>query len=500
MTESITNRAPKRIVIGRRLATGERARVKRGDIHYLVAMLPILDAFFVGVSLALAYYLRFRNPWWPYHNSFSAHFYSRLVFGLVPIWVGIFAIYHLYNPDYLFGGTKEYARIFNASTFGLMSVVLYSFLFRDMDVDISRGWLLTAWGLSVALLNLHRFTFRRLVYGLRQQGLFRKRVVIIGANGEGEAIWQQFKIAEQAGIDVLGFVDDSRPLNSRFKNVPILGRTDDLKEIVKQYDLDELVIAPTALSRETLLSIYRAFGTNGGATVRLSPGIFELYTTGVRVIEAGNVPLVTLNKLRITGVDAFLKHMLDYVLSILAVTLLAPLFLFIALAIKLDSPGPAFHRRRVVGAGGQEFDAFKFRTMRVDADEYLERNPELKREFEETGKVKDDPRITRLGHILRKTSLDELPQLLNIIRGEMSLVGPRMITRAEMIKFGKWQHNRTTVKPGLTGLWQVSGRSDVSYAERAKLDMYYIRNYTIWQDIKILLSTIGTVLRGEGAY
>jgi exopolysaccharide biosynthesis polyprenyl glycosylphosphotransferase len=423
------------------------------------------------------------------------------VFGLIPVWVGIFALNDLYHPDYLFGGTKEYARIINAVTLGLMSVIFYSFVFRDMDTEISRGWLLTAWILSVSILFIHRFTFRRLVYGLRQQGFFRKRVVIVGANEEGEAICQQFQVANQAGIDVLGFVDDTRPLNSSFQELPILGRTRDLKSMVQQHDLDELIVAPTALSRDTLLDIYRAFGTNGdNAIVRLSPGVFELYTTGVRVTQAGNVPLVTLNKLRITGVDARLKRTLDCALAIPGIIMLSPLLVLIAIAIKLDSPGPVIHRRRVIGMAGKEFDAFKFRSMRVDADEYMERYPELKNEFEETGKIKDDPRITRLGRFLRKTSLDEIPQLINILRGDMSLVGPRIITPAEMEKFGKWQYNRLTVRPGLTGLWQVSGRSDLSYAERTRLDMYYIRNYTIWQDIRILFNTIGAVLHGNGAY
>ena len=499
MTETISRGVQKRILTRPRLALGRRWATRSSNIRYLVALLPILDAFFVGVSLALAYYLRFKNPWWPYHGRFSAPFYSHLVFGLIPIWIGIFALYNLYHVDCLFGGTKEYARIFNASTFGLMSVVLYSFLFRDMDVDISRGWLLTAWGLSVSILTAHRFTFRRLVYGLRHQGLFCRRVVIVGANEEGEAIWQQFRTPNQAGINVVGFVDDTRPLHSLFGKKPILGRTKDLKELVRRHDLDELIVAPTALPRETLLGIYRTFGTNGGATVRLSPGVFELFTTGVRVTEPGNVPLIELNKLRITGIDAVLKRALDYFLALLGLIVLAPVFCVIAIAIKLSSPGPAFHRRRVVGAGGKEFDAFKFRTMHVNADEYLNSHPELRKEFEETGKIKNDPRITRLGHLLRKTSLDELPQLVNILRGEMSLVGPRMITHAEMERFGKWQHNRLTVKPGLTGLWQVSGRSNLPYSQRAKLDMYYIRNYTIWQDIRILFSTVSVVLKGEGA-
>ena len=136
MTESIANPA-----LGVRRLTARKRTTWKSDIRYLIALLPILDAFFIGMSLALAYYLRFKNPWWPYHGNFSARFYSQLVFGLIPVWVGIFALYNLYQPEYLFGGTREYARIINAVTLGLMSVVVYSFLFRDVDVDISRGWL-----------------------------------------------------------------------------------------------------------------------------------------------------------------------------------------------------------------------------------------------------------------------------------------------------------------------------------------------------------------------
>jgi len=212
------------------------------------------------------------------------------------------------------------------------------------------------------------------------------------------------------------------------------------------------------------------------------------------------VPLVSLNRLRITGIDAFLKSALDYVGAAVGLILLLPFLLLIALLIKLDSPGPALHRRRVLGMGGQAFDAFKFRTMRIDADEYLEQHPELAEELECNGKLKNDPRVTRLGKFLRKASIDELPQLINVLKGQMSLAGPRMISPLEWAKFGKWKHNLLTVKPGITGLWQVGGRSELSYEDRVRLDMHYIRNYTIWLDIRVLFNTIGAVLRGSGAY
>ena len=154
----------------------------------------------------------------------------------------------------------------------------------------------------------------------------------------------------------------------------------------------------------------------------------------------------------------------------------------------------------MVGVNGREFDALKFRTMRVNGDEILEQHPDLKKELSKNHKLKNDPRITRIGHFLRKYSLDELPQLFNVLRGEMTLVGPRMITKAEMDKYQKWDLNLLTVRPGITGLWQVSGRSNISYEERVRLDMYYIRNWTIWLDIQLLIQTIPAVIKGRGAY
>ena len=173
----------------------------------------------------------------------------------------------------------------------------------------------------------------------------------------------------------------------------------------------------------------------------------------------------------------------------------------VALLIKLDSPGPVLHRRRVLGVSGKHFDAFKFRTMYVNGDEILNGHAELQEQLRADHKLKEDPRVTRVGHWLRKYSLDELPQLFNVIRGQMGLVGPRMITPEEAEKYGRHRLNLLTVKPGITGLWQVSGRSDLSYDERVQLDMYYIRNYSVWLDLQILfVQTVPAVIHGRGAY
>ncbi len=195
-----------------------------------------------------------------------------------------------------------------------------------------------------------------------------------------------------------------------------------------------------------------------------------------------------------------LKAVLDYTLTIPSLLFILPLFALIALAIKLDSRGPVFYRRRVLGKGGKPFDAFKFRTMHVNGDEIIAKYPKLKAELERNYKLKCDPRVTRVGKLLRKFSLDELPQLFNILLRDMSLVGPRIIAPDEITKYGQWGDTLMTVIPGLTGLWQVSGRSDTSYDERVNLDMEYIHNWSIWLDVKIIFRTVPAVLRGDGAY
>jgi lipopolysaccharide/colanic/teichoic acid biosynthesis glycosyltransferase len=203
---------------------------------------------------------------------------------------------------------------------------------------------------------------------------------------------------------------------------------------------------------------------------------------------------------RLKGLDWVQKLILDYSLTLPIMILFSPLFLLLTLAVKLDSPGPAIYRRRVMGLNGRTFDAFKFRTMHVNGDEILAKFPELQEELSQEHKLKNDPRVTRIGRILRKYSLDELPQLMNVIKRDMSLVGPRIIAPDEMSKYDQWSMNLLTVPPGITGQWQVSGRSDISYEERVRLDMHYIRNWTIWLDLQLLFRTIPAVLKSHGAY
>jgi len=462
--------------------------------------LVAVDALALTGAFTLAYFLRFRNAWLPYHSSFSLGFYSRVVFWAIPTWLLVFAAYGLYDVRNLFGGTEEYARVASACTFGIMILVAYSFFDSDRT-SISRGWLLMSWVLSLASAEAARFAARRLVYHLRKQGRLTRRVVIVGTNGEGSAIARQFRAAPKAGLQVVGFVDDSLPVGTDVvDDLKVLGRSDDLERMIALYDIEEMLVATPSLPRDELLDLFQRFGAREDVDLRLSSGLFEVLATGVHVKEIQRVPLVSFDKVRITGLSLILKTALDYCLALLVLAICWPLLVIISVAIVLDSRGPVFYRRRVLGRGDRPFEAFKFRTMVQDADAVLAEDPQMMAAYKAGYKLKRDPRVTRLGGFLRRYSLDELPQVFNVLRGEMSLVGPRMITPEEAEEYGQWRLNLLTVKPGLTGLWQVSGRSDLSYGQRIRLDMHYIRNYTLWLDLHLLYRTLPAVLKGRGAY
>ena len=199
-------------------------------------------------------------------------------------------------------------------------------------------------------------------------------------------------------------------------------------------------------------------------------------------------------------IDDALKRISDLILTSVGLVLLSPVLLALALIVRLDSPGPVVYRRRVMGVDGKQFDAFKFRTMHINGDAILAKHPDLKAIWERDQKLKDDPRVTKSGAWLRKLSLDELPQLFNVLVGQMSLVGPRMITQGELTRYGDYAEELLTVKPGLTGLWQISGRSDITGPERAQLDIYQIRTRSFLRDLKVLLLTFPAVIKGRGAY
>ncbi len=477
-------------------------RISKRILHRAFLLsLAASDAAALAAAFAIAYLIRFRPDFPLFRTEIIGNldFYSQIVFFLIPLWLAIFAFSGLYDEHNLLGGTREYALAFNAVSAGMLLVVVATFL--NPEFIIARGWLLLSWALAFLFVSIARFNIRRAIYYLRTRGHFLAPTLILGANDEALSLARQLHDWKTSGLDVRGFVTPGLSDGARiFRNLYTLGALDDLGRLVDEHRIEEIVIATSALTRDQLVDVFRRVSAQDAVRLRLSSGLFEIMTTGVRIKELAFTPLIEVQPVRLTGFDRLLKSMLDYSIAVAAVTIGAPLYLLLALIVRLDSPGPILHRRRVLGLGGHPFDAFKFRTMCSDADALLHDHPELAEKLAIDGKLKDDPRITPLGRILRALSLDELPQAFNVLRGEMSIVGPRMISPAEHEHYGQWDLNLLTVKPGITGLWQVSGRSDLSYDDRVRLDMNYIRNWTIWLDLQILIQTVPAVLFRRGAY
>lgn len=475
-------------------------RERQSRQRLFVALLVVGDALALLLALGFAYFVRYRTDisFFEDVEPFIAPD-LQIVAPVILFWILILAAFRLYDLHNLLGGTREYASIFNACAVATCLFVLMTFFVPV--VRISRGAVMLAWIFAFLFLGTERFLLRRAVYFLRKQGWLRSKTLIVGVDGEARAIAQQLQNTPTVGAQLVGFVTDGNFTETKPDlPLPVAGTIDSLPELVERLDITELIVSTATLQREELLSIFQTFANSDRVELRFSSGLYELFTTGMSVRELGNVPLVSMNRLRLDTTESAIKTLIDKTVSFVFLVLLSPLYLLLAVLIKLDSPGPVFHRRRVLGPRGQSFEALKFRTMHINGAEILQQHPELERELELNHKLKHDPRVTRIGSRLRRYSLDELPQMWNILLGQMSLVGPRMISPEEVSKYGKWKFNLFTVKPGLTGLWQVKGRSNLSYDERVRLDMYYIRNYTIWLDLQILAQTVPAVLSGDGAF
>jgi exopolysaccharide biosynthesis polyprenyl glycosylphosphotransferase len=465
----------------------------------LIAGLGLTDTIALVLAFRFSYWVRFglQLTLAPEVTP-SPGAYQALSAGLVPLFLGAFAAFRLYDRHAKLGGVTESSRLFNACTTSTMLVVLGTFFVPTFVV--SRVWLVSVWLTAFVFVAISRFLARRVVYALRTRGYLVSPAVIVGTNEEALSLAAFLADWRSSGIATVGLVSTNANGIPERVGWPVLGATRDIAAIVEEHRVEDVIVAITSLGREELLALCEDLDPLP-VELRLSSGLYELLTTRVAVRTFGTVPLMSIQKSRLDRGEAVVKTLLEGSLAALGVLVTLPLMLAIAAVIKVDSRGPVIHRRRVLGVSQRQFDAFKFRTMYLDGEARLRERPEAVRALRANHKLKDDPRVTRVGRWLRKFSLDELPQLFNVLAGQMSLVGPRMITPEEAEKYGRHRLNLLTVKPGITGLWQVSGRSDLSYEERVRIDMYYVRNYSIWMDLQILfVETLPAVLKGRGAY
>jgi len=406
----------------------------------------------------------------------------------------LFAANGLYR-DRLQSFLDEVLKVVSSVSVGIMGLLASSFFYRQFSY--SRLWILYAWFLSVALLLVARGTLRIGLRVLRARGIDIARVLIVGAGPEGVAIARTLALRPELGQRLVGFLDTSR--DGELDGVPVVGAPLDVLAVVRRLGVHRVIIAQPPEARELTMRV-AALCQEAGVPFAIVPDLYTLVATGADVEVVGKLPLLTLRGNPSRGWGRLIKDALDILGAFLGLALGAPILAVLACCVHLDSPGPIFYRQRRIGKGGVPFLAWKFRTMYRDAEVRLADDPELRRQFEHAYKLIDDPRVTRMGRWLRRTGFDELPQLLNVLKGEMSLVGPRPIVEDELRKYGPWERRLLCVKPGLTGLWQVLRHDEPDYAERVSLDMYYIDHWSVGMDLKILLRTLPSVIAGRGAY
>jgi Undecaprenyl-phosphate galactose phosphotransferase WbaP len=416
----------------------------------------------------------------------------------VAVWVGMRAALGLY-PGYGLGQVEELRR----QTYALLTTLAITsvFAFASQLGDSLSRVLLCAWSLGLLLVAPAMRCFVK--WAMMRAGLWGKPVVVIGTLEAGTRVLKALRQEWQLGFNPVGVFEDPAPTEGVLEGVLYGGTLIDAVSVAREHVVDTAIFAMPGMRREHLVRLVSRASTSFRYVI-VMPDLNGITNSAVVARDFAGDLAVEIQHNLLNPWARRIKHSMDLLATVVGGLLISPLLIAIVVLIKLDSPGPVFYCQRRLGIKGSHFRCWKFRTMYTNAeqllDEFLQGNPDLRAEWEQNFKLRDDPRITRVGRFLRKTSLDELPQLWNILRGEMSLVGPRPIVDAEIPKYGRVYEMYRRIRPGISGLWQVSGRSDTGYAERVKLDAYYVHNWSVWLDLVILSRTAWTVMRGRGAY
>ena len=396
---------------------------------------------------------------------------------------------------------KEVEQLFHASLYGTLAVIFVLYIMRIAG-STSRFFTGSFGILAFVFLTLLRYALKNF---LQRRQLLQTPVIIVGAGKTAELLVKSLRNDPGMGYKIVGLLEDNSVQKGILEQYPVLGGFADAERIIAETGVRRVFIAAPGLEDHDLgMLIYRI-----QPLVENMGVITNLVGVPTGTVEAESIFNEKLLILRLKNnlarpLNRFIKTIVDYTFTIIGIILISPILLFIAAWIYKDSPGPIIFRHMRIGKGGKPFPCFKFRTMCIKADEKLQEllasDPAARAEWEKDFKLKNDPRITKSGAFLRRTSLDELPQLLNVLRGEMSLVGPRPVIEAELPRYGDFLGDYLMVKPGITGMWQVNGRSDTTYDERVQMDSWYVRNWSVWLDFMLLFRTVKAVIAGKGAY
>lgn len=457
--------------------------------------LVLFDAAMTAVAFVIAYWLRIRIPF-PTRGVFVPRFGAYLPMLIVQVFTVVVVFYfnRLYHIRRAGSRVDQFYVVFGAVSVGtMMAVAISSLTFKNsiFELDYPRAMVLYAWLLGILLVTLAREVHRVAWVALRNRGIGRDRVVVVGTGDALTTVIQRISHSPQLGYDLIGAVNPNGSPSDIPDGVPRIGMVDDLPDLIDRHDVDEIIIAMPEGSRRREIANLVSMCQRGQVSIKIYPGVFDFITSGVTIDDLGGLPLLNVRDIQLRGWRLSLKRGLDIVGAAVGLVFLSPLMLLTAIMIRLESPGSAFYCQERMGLDGRPFQMIKFRSMRRDAEKH---GPGWT--------VKNDPRRTKLGAWLRSRNVDELPQLVNVLAGEMSLVGPRPERPVYVREFREnipHYMERHREKAGMTGWAQVNGlRGDTSIAERTKYDLWYVENWSLWLDIKIILRTIAQGVGGNG--
>ena len=454
-----------------------------------------LDAMSAVLACALAFQARFAGTATQYERVLYVAI--TLIFPLA--WVTVVLLNRAYESRFLGMGSEEFRRVLSASLITIALLGTVSWAFR---LELARGFVLIALPATALLSLIGRYGARHLLQADRMRGTSVQRVVVVGPPGAVMDLVGQMRRSQYHGMRVIGACTPSGDSDAAMQAsaVPVLGELQDAVEVVRFTDADVLAVVPGPGLDGAVIRQLSWELESTQASLLVVPALIETIGPRVTIMPVCGMPFLYLDRPELAGVRRIAKHAFDRMLAVLILVLLSPFFIMLAVLIKFDSRGPILFRQVRVGLRGAPFMMLKFRTMVPGAERS---RTDLVDRDEGNGvlfKMREDPRVTRVGRLLRRYSLDELPQLLNVAVGQMSLVGPRPALPAEVALYEGSMNRRLLVKPGITGLWQINGRSDLDWNESVRLDLRYVDNWSFAFDLAILWKTTAAVLRGSGAY
>ena len=478
------------------LPRSHRERTLR-TLRHLIVGVYFLDVAVLTVSLVAAWQFRVHVEFWPAVVPAPVHLTSALGPWILLVWLVTIGAQGGYSLRQFASGADEFRSIVMASVITAGVLGLFCYLFQ---VELPRRFVFLVFLIGTPLLLLERYAVRKVVHALRTRGRLCRRVIAVGSPaGIGEVV-DVLEREKYVGYDVVGVCLPAGVGGREQLDLPVLGTTEEIREVCDRTGSDTVLVARGGYSSAQEMRRIAWSLENTAVDMIVVPSLTDVAGPRISMRPVAGLPLLHVEPPQSGRAGGLAKRVFDVAFAGLLIALLSPLLLVIAALVRREDKGPVLFRQPRVGRGGEVFPVLKFRSMVPEAENMRAELAEANESDGPLFKMREDPRVTRIGRLLRKYSLDELPQLFNVLRGQMSLVGPRPPLPSEVDRYGRDVHRRLAVRPGMTGLWQVSGRSELSWNEAVRLDLYYVDNWSLMTDLVIIAKTVRAVLGSSGAY